>query len=333
MILVPGIHLLRVPMRGALLFGGPALFAVLALTQPARAVNNAQIKAAINRGLAFMKQNGMHNTEDGQLAIAGLAMLEGGIDPSDAVMQRIVTEVRERAVTQTATYNLALGIMLLDRIGLEGDIPLIQSLGVRLLFGQSSGGGWSYQCPGPSDAEAKKLNDGVQTLKGSSGPAKVKPSTDVGGSATIDPNVADLIRNRPQFPNAPGGDDNSNTQFAILGLWAARRHGVPVEEALSKTEKRFRSTQQQGGWGYSASQPTVTHSMTCAGLLGLAIGIGHRGERRLRHRRPRDRRRFQAQGSRADQGPERRSQRGGGLQLPGGDPGQRGELAPRRYPQ
>ena len=28
---------------------------------------------------------------------------------------------------------------------------------------------------------------------------------------------------------ANDGTDNSNTQFATLGLWAAGRHGVPME--------------------------------------------------------------------------------------------------------
>src|SRR5262245_57056343 len=45
--------------------------------------------------------------------------------------------------------------------------------------------------------------------------------------------------------------DNSNTQFAILGLWIARKHNVKVEVALLLAEKRFRDTQDQtGGWGY-----------------------------------------------------------------------------------
>src|SRR5207302_4089676 len=48
-----------------------------------------------------------------------------------------------------------------------------------------------------------------------------------------------------------GGGDNSNTQFAILGLWAARRHGVPVEKALARADSRFRTSQNgDGGWGY-----------------------------------------------------------------------------------
>jgi hypothetical protein len=75
----------------------------------------------------------------------------------------------------------------------------------------------------------------------------------------------------------PSPTDNSNTQFAILGLWAAGRHEVPTERALALLVKRFRFSQTRaGGWGYQY-QPgsgTQTPSMTGAGLLGLAVGHG-----------------------------------------------------------
>ena len=45
--------------------------------------------------------------------------------------------------------------------------------------------------------------------------------------------------------------DNSNTQFAALALWVARRHGLPVDLALQRAEAHFRRSQQaDGGWSY-----------------------------------------------------------------------------------
>jgi hypothetical protein len=79
------------------------------------------------------------------------------------------------------------------------------------------------------------------------------------------------------------GTDNSNTQFAILGLWAARKHGVNVEEALKRTEQHFRKTQDKdGGWRYGFTGPQgdpTTPTMTCAGLLGLFLGFGQKKEK------------------------------------------------------
>src|SRR5262249_655711 len=85
-----------------------------------------------------------------------------------------------------------------------------------------------------------------------------------------------------------GNADNSNTQFAILALLAARRHEVPLDAPLALLNRRFRATQNpDGSWNYRgrgtvSPQPT----MTCAGLLGMAVGFG------LKHR-----------AGRADQGP------------------------------
>ena len=74
------------------------------------------------------------------------------------------------------------------------------------------------------------------------------------------------------FPR--GMDDNSNTQFALLGLWAARRHGVPVEKSLEMADLRFQKSQNRdGGWGYHINNSS-TPTMTCVGLLGLAMGHG-----------------------------------------------------------
>jgi hypothetical protein len=74
-----------------------------------------------------------------------------------------------------------------------------------------------------------------------------------------------------------GPTDNSNTQFAILGLWAAGRHEVPTERALALLVKRFRFSQtSDGGWGYHYQPGSRDQSpaMTGAGLLGLAVGHG-----------------------------------------------------------
>ncbi len=114
---------------------------------------------------------------------------------------------------------------------------------------------------GPTDEEvkhAKQLYDGL--------------SPGVRGIPALTPPTDDT-----RMPQADG-TDNSNTQFATLGLWAAGRHGVPMERALSLLARRFQVSQTpNGGWFYNfvlhppgGEQP----AMTGAGLLGLAVGHG-----------------------------------------------------------
>ncbi len=71
-----------------------------------------------------------------------------------------------------------------------------------------------------------------------------------------------------------GGGDNSNTQFALLALWAARRHDVPADYAVLYSYKRFVGTQAfDGGWPYAGIGGS-RNTMTCVGLLSLALGHG-----------------------------------------------------------
>lgn len=73
-----------------------------------------------------------------------------------------------------------------------------------------------------------------------------------------------------------GVADNSNTQYALLGLWAGRQAGVDIKREIWEGIREFYiSTQdQEGGWSYvvrgvGAGGSTLT--MTSAGLCGLLI--------------------------------------------------------------
>ncbi|MBI2193495.1 MAG: DUF4159 domain-containing protein [Planctomycetes bacterium] len=73
-------------------------------------------------------------------------------------------------------------------------------------------------------------------------------------------------------PGFTSGGDHSNTQFAVLGLHAARRAGVAVKpQVWERILDHFRSTQNpDGGWGYNV-QGGSTVSMTAAGAASLLL--------------------------------------------------------------
>ena len=70
----------------------------------------------------------------------------------------------------------------------------------------------------------------------------------------------------------PGEGDNSNTQFAILGLHTASKAGVKISRAvLSRTEKILLKTQKgDGGWSYRTVGDSRV-SMTAAAIATLYI--------------------------------------------------------------
>jgi len=74
-----------------------------------------------------------------------------------------------------------------------------------------------------------------------------------------------------------GGGDNSNSQFAILGLHEAERAGVPVSPLVWRRAQQYWAACQRGdgSWSYTAGGGNGTGSMTCAGIASIWITTEH----------------------------------------------------------
>lgn len=282
-----------------------ALAALLAA--PARAADQAKISAAIAAGAEYLKKNHTQAAPEkdhpmGRMCLVGLALIEAGTDRADPALQKIVRAVRAGALAETQTYNLSLAILLLDALHDPGDEAVIQFLGVRLYGGMTAAGGWSYSCGNaPNAGELAQLQASLQQNALVGQPAKKKkesPKPDngfpqapkKGPQAPAEPEAGKLHPVAARYyravrqaaagrDNNPG--DNSNTQFGLIGLWVAGRHGVPANDAFAAIEARFLATQNRAdaGWSYTGGggggiSERSTAAMTCAGLLGLAVGTG-----------------------------------------------------------
>jgi hypothetical protein len=241
-----------------------------------------KINAAIDKGIAYLKQAkyaGNGDVERGLRALAAWALVESGVAAQDQVVKELTEQIRKESVRgdYNYTYTLGLTILLLDKLGEARDAPLMHSAGVRLLKGQNIWGGWSYQCPALSDAEQTRL-------------AKYLEQTQGQNPATEPPPAPEIVE---QLQTILGGKlsdksygDNSNTQFGIMGLWAARRHHMPVRRALNWVEERFLLSHfADGTWGYHPPNPDdqknkkitdlrATRTSTCIGLYALATNAG-----------------------------------------------------------
>lgn len=227
--------------------------------------SQVQVEAAIARGVAFLKkeQGGEggwtysfnHNHDLGITALASLALLENGVEPTDPAIVKAVGVVRDLAEGSDLTYDLSLAILCLARVqkGQSGrNDAFIRRLAERIANGDDEGM-WTYQVP----------------------------LSRVGGSRR----AGLSSRRKRRFVSRLG--DNSNTQFALLGIWAAGRHGFDPNDALASIESHFRGTQTSDGrWGYVPGDQG-TEAMTCAGLMGLAISAARPAlaERQTAHAR------------------------------------------------
>jgi hypothetical protein len=220
-----------------------------------------KINDAIARGIQFLlSDQGPKGSWSGNVyglgstSLAALTLLECDVKPTHPAIVKAAAFVRANARVGTGTYEISLAILFLDKLGQVADKDLIQTLACRLLAGQTDLGGWSYECPGLKQQDAMQMIAALQQTK-EEDPVKA---------------LKDGGRKQPSQI-----DDNSNTQFAMLALWAARRHDVPVAKALAFAGLRFRTYQKPDGqWIYSTTDTSSNPSMTCVGLLGLAMGKG-----------------------------------------------------------
>jgi hypothetical protein len=345
---------------------------------PLPAEEQDKVNLAIDRGVAYLlaAQNplGSWGTAKepgsggghliGYTALPALTLLECGVPADNSAVQRAALIVRAAAPKIDSTYELALAILFLDRLGESRDEPLIETFALKLISGQRPSGGWSYRCPNLNTATQKQLLTVLRLLNPGSGMALLPSELSQVKLSEEDPKTA--ARPRPAGPNPvepvearrrgreldevagarPGdkrppdagtakpwprrarpkeeggrdGDkgnakvtipanlaqlpvlkqlglekgwvepkedsdvpllgktDNSNSQFALLALWAAHRHGVPTERTMTRVARRYRGSQNaDGGWGYnyaSGGGADSSPAMTCAGLIGLAVGHG-----------------------------------------------------------
>jgi hypothetical protein len=283
--------------RGCFIAAGVLLLLPAAPAAAQDAALQKDINQAIDRGVAYLRslqqkdgswpvggpsqgEGKWSGAQVGATALAAWALLECGVSADDPAVRRAAEVVRKGSLTLNYTYAVSLAIMFLDKLDDPGDEAFIESLAVRLVAALGTEGGWSYDCPPVPPAETLRLANHLKQVQAN--PVKRDPAAGRGARPPRDPRLLapeiaaqlrQLYAGRP-IPAVAG--DNSNTQFAMLALWVARRHGVPVAPALALVERRFRTHQYDyGGWGYNigsdVGSPTNA-AMTCAGLLGLAVG-------------------------------------------------------------
>lgn len=183
----------------------------------------------------------------GAAALAGLTLLEYNLDGADPLFEQVAASLRAKAPDLYSTYTLAIAILFLDRwhqarpLSRE-DRQWIHTFALRLAAAQDSKTGfWGYGTEVKREDEDKAL----EQLKS-------------GHAAGRELEYRNL----------------SNSQFAALALWAAKRHGVPVGPALQAVAKAARAGQlKEGTWNYDKTL-TMNHSGVCAGLIFLALERG-----------------------------------------------------------
>jgi hypothetical protein len=184
----------------------------------------------------------------GQCALPAYALLEAGVPAEAPVIKKAAEYLRPRVLQTDWTYELSLAILFFDRLGDPKDKNLIQALALRLIAGQHRTGGWSYRCLTLSEMNEQSLLKWLETLsKRMEGEGKGRDQALAGldvplalQSLTVfqranalpwrePPHTLQTWKDAFKLTSLDGLTDNSNTQFALLGVWTAQRHGIPTK--------------------------------------------------------------------------------------------------------
>jgi len=224
-----------------------------------------EVDRAIERGVAWLRPAAATG-HPGVTALKAFALLRCGVPADDPAVAALFDRLRRS--TFLDTYSLAVYLMALEAryvhreelAPLDGmrstaryerapvgadDLSLMREVARRLAQGRIPGEGvWTYQCVDP------------ETRQRPQGPGRSQTDRVTGRQA----------------------GDHSNTQFAILGLHAARRSGVEVEVAVwEEVLDRFVAVQEDSGprraleVGFNAHAPED--------LFALPEGTGTRTRR------------------------------------------------------
>jgi len=233
-------------------------------------------KWLLGGGNAFSTFNhGMRNQPSavqayGELVL--LTLLHSGYYTEDSPeIQPIIKHVNEKIIG--STYTAALMAMALAKLNSKKYQPRILQCAQFLCDNQCENGQWDYgepvidQKPVTYDIPKRpKKPDDVAT--GSENPNDPKPGPDANpndpkppastaGKTTVE-KKGNKTRAEPRIPvrkrkPGPPNGDNSNTQYAALGLRACMDANIDIDPAVLQRGRQWlvKSQNSDGGWGYN----------------------------------------------------------------------------------
>ncbi|MBI4711868.1 MAG: terpene cyclase/mutase family protein [Planctomycetes bacterium] len=225
------------------------------------------VNIAIDKGVAYL----MGKTITGgsrESELVALTLIHCEIKSNDPKLKDLIDKVAAKSLSQT--YNVAVKAMVLEAYDRVKYQSLIAECAQALVNHQSVEGLWGY-------AAVYKKDKDITPTKTKGTPGAIEVITDKDGAKMKDTKPLsggyEVKRNNPKRPS---GGDNSNTQFALLGLRSAARAGVTIpKETWLDAVKWLKGVQVgDGGWSYvNPNEGPSYGSMTCAGICGLAIAL------------------------------------------------------------
>lgn len=229
----------------------------------------SSIDGAIRKGLDWLKEvppkaGVPGNRMDDVNELVLYTLLHGGLAASDPALAGYLRPVVDREPDRV--YNAALGAMALARLDRAGYQWRIAQQAQFLVDNQCENGQWAYGAP--VDWDPRVTGDWIAQKSGLYGlkyPPGFRP---VPGKASSGRKIA--IRQRARVTKT---GDNSNAQYAALGLRACAEADVQVDPRCIADALRWWESDQNkdGSWGYSRGEDDAGRATMTAGGVGSMV--------------------------------------------------------------
>ncbi|RPH50709.1 MAG: hypothetical protein EHM91_01780 [Planctomycetota bacterium] len=168
------------------------------------------------------------------------------------------------------TYKVALQAMILEELDRVKHQHRIAECAQFLVDNQLKNGQWSYGDPTPFLKDVPTTGTPRKDVA-TSGKKAAKPVPGVRTKPVVKTRIVVTKRRDGWGENGAAEGDNSNSQYAALGLRACHDAGIVIPPEVAQMGlKAWEKTQRDGGWSYQLSKKQGYGSMT-AGALGSMV--------------------------------------------------------------
>jgi hypothetical protein len=238
-------------------------------------VDPAKVDQAIRKGVEYLKgqlgKYGNLNKRRSEELILW-TFTHAGVAETDPDFEKLFKTVTEGPLEWT--YNVALQAMILeelDRVKYQGRIAQCAQF---LVDNQCKNGQWSY---GEPDLYAKDTPTGGASPKAVASGGGKAPKAGTSPGMRTKPKVVRHLAVK-QMKTGPATGDNSNSQYAALGLRACHDAGIDLPvEGVQLAEKWWRDSTPSGGWDYHKGNDPYG-SMTAGAVGALTIYLFIQGK-------------------------------------------------------
>jgi hypothetical protein len=244
---------------------------------PAEIEFQKKVDAAIDKGVQFLlakyKTGGISEQKKAELIL--LTLIHAGLRRDHPFLVENMNKMLNRNLNDA--YNAGLRGLLLEKVDRKLNQRALAELAMFFVDSQCENGQWTYtgksrKIPGQYIPVATKRKDD-----------SILPGSTRSDDDGIPPGKPIKLPPPGKASGVKTGDD-SNTQYAILALFAAARANVEVPKSTwEKCEQWFESKQNSdGGWGYQCADVpdgggngivsnSSSGSMTTAGLTAMIV--------------------------------------------------------------